>query len=668
VAGGGMPPAERPVLGPPPPPPPAGLGQSLDENAAAAHAVHGLTTEQAHSLTQQSRGSAGASSRKTYKGAFNFRWAAFANMIHEDPSVLKSRLVGPGPAYKVNEGLIERFFYACWDDWTVCKHNANHKSVFSLTAPTCDTLAKAVLHEVNLQLLEKMQPKLASIKGVRVIEMVLSDLRTSKAEQAVAEMQDIQASAHEQLMPADKIALVTKLLVMDLGDGMQCSLIARFNMAYYFLHSLATASRSEDELGIVQAMEFIRAILEVGPDKAEGTLAHWQILNRGKTNQNGKLVYMAVLMHMNPLLCAPAAGGLLKLFRMCCLRESVQEFDASSDEDYVSPLFNTAVIRSDEAPSKSMPYPSLYAGLLRAAKVLGVHLAKPTHGGRVDACNTASNGGLTKDNADRATRRVNDVQAKSYLVGPPASGLVLWGGGDVNDLRGFAPPQAKAMNSFEVLAVVNLLEPLLYQNAARVAQRLREVQAGGGNRSAAKSQNLYTLKGSSEAALWQAKAAVVQAATRPRGPDGAIMQDSPVVARMFAGNPVYMLSAFHTTAFDDVVLFVRGLEDAYLTDPTAAMGPVIQKLGSAMRATIGPVMAQLVATHSVVEGIAAGAPRALAAPAHPSGVELRRPLPLLPVAAVPPGAIPGKRRCTRDVYVVVSSCRRVESSLEDGLG
>ncbi|KAJ1449049.1 hypothetical protein M885DRAFT_622879 [Pelagophyceae sp. CCMP2097] len=225
---------------------------------------------------------------------------------------------------------------------------------------------------------------------------------------------------------------------------------------------------------------------------------------------------MAVLMHMNPLLCAPAAGGLLKLFRMCCLRESVQEFDASSDEDYVSPLFNTAVIRSDEAPSKSMPYPSLYAGLLRAAKVLGVHLAKPTHGGRVDACNTASNGGLTKDNADRATRRVNDVQAKSYLVGPPASGLVLWGGGDVNDLRGFAPPQAKAMNSFEVLAVVNLLEPLLYQNAARVAQRLREVQAGGGNRSAAKSQNLYTLKGSSEAALWQAKAAVVQAATRPR--------------------------------------------------------------------------------------------------------------------------------------------------------
>ncbi|KAJ1446347.1 hypothetical protein M885DRAFT_502168 [Pelagophyceae sp. CCMP2097] len=359
VAGGGMPPAERPVLGPPPPPPPAGLGQSLDENAAAAHAMHGLTTEQAHSLTQQwaaaSRGSAGASSKKTYDGAFKFRWTAFAKMVHEDPSVLKSKLVGPGPAYKVNEGLIERFFYACWDDWKVCKHNVNHKSVFFLTAPTCDTLAKAVLYEVNLQLLEKMQPKLASIKGVRVIEMVLSDLRSSKAEQAVMEMQDIQASAHGQLMPADKIALVTKLLVTDLGDGMQCSLIVRFNMAYYFLHSLATASRSEDELGIVQTMEFIPAILEVGPDKAQGTLAHWQILNRGKTNQNGKHVYMAVLMHMNPLLCAPAIGGLLKLFRICCLNEPVQEFDALSDEDFVSPLYNTAVIRSDEEPSKHMP-------------------------------------------------------------------------------------------------------------------------------------------------------------------------------------------------------------------------------------------------------------------------------------------------------------------------
>jgi len=483
-----------------------------------------------------------------------------------------------------------------------------------------------------------------------VVEQVLSDVKRSKAEQAVAEMQDIQASAHSQLKPADKIALVSKLFAINLGDGMGCSVIARFNMAYYLLHSLATAARSEDELGVVKAFEFVRAVMEVGPDPAEGTLAHWQILNRGKTNTSGKLIYMAVMMHMKPLLCPPAAGGLLNLFRMCCLGERVLEFDPSSDRDYVSPLFQTAVFRSDENALMSMPYPCLYNGLLKAAATVGVHLDKATHVGRVDACNAATNSGLSKDNADRATRRSNDVQAKSYMVGPPASGLVLWAGGDINDLRAFAPPQTKAMGSEQVLAVVNLLEPLLAQNAARAVQRLRDVQAAGGNRSAAKSQKLFTIKGSSEAVLWQVQAAVVQAAARPRGADGAIMQHSPVVAKMFAGNPVYRLQAFNSKEFDAVVALVRGLEDAYLEDPCAAMGPVIQKLGSAIRVSIAPVMCQLLTTHSVVQGIAAGAPRALAGSALlASRVELQRPLPLMPVPAVPPGAVAGRRRSTRDV-------------------
>ncbi|KAJ1446300.1 hypothetical protein M885DRAFT_591874 [Pelagophyceae sp. CCMP2097] len=520
--------------------------------------VGGLTGPQAHLLTSQcaaascdlfrlrqgrpqggdgigddgaydrSRGSTSTSTKSTYQSAWGYRWASFHKEIKLDPSSaygkmgsdeFLAQLVGPAPSYELNVGLIERFLYACWDDW---KTKTPSTSVYRLTAPTCDTLCKALLW------------------------------------------------------------------------------------------------------------------------KALGTLALWTILNGGKSNQSGNLEYMASFMHMNPLLCAVGAGGLLKLFRFCCLDEPLEVYDDLSAGKFYVGLFTTFVMRSDESKSKAMNYQRLYDGFVSLSSSTGIDLRKPTHFCRVNAVQTLNNSGLDGDLAQRAVRRVSDSTSESYLDGPPASTTAyLAGGPECGNLRSFHSPQTQAMGSAEVLAVIDILVPRLLANAKAIQAAFD--LAAHGQRKDTKEQRLHTLLGSSKAAVFQVKAALVQAASRPRGADAQIVQNSDVVARLFLGNPVFKLPAFISPEFDALIAVVRSFEEAHLTNPCAQFGPLLATVGEAVQMSVQPLYGQLVQTHHLVERFAFGAP-ALAL-----GRLAARPLPPLALQPAVREVTPGFRRMTRDM-------------------
>jgi hypothetical protein len=120
------------------------------------------------------------------------------------------------------------------------------------------------------------------------------------------------------------------------------------------------------------------------------------------------------------------------------------------------------------------------------------------------------------------------------------------------------PSEYRRIFRHQVLAVVVILVPQLLRNTEAIAQRWQQGRSGErGGGSDVSTERLFTLRGSTHAALFQIKTAVVQAAARPRGADCAIVQGSPVVARMFPGNPVFMLNAFRSPEFDAVIQLVR---------------------------------------------------------------------------------------------------------------
>jgi hypothetical protein len=610
------------------PVPPSAVVSTVVSAAAAAVVVvdtgvtRGLDPQQHEHLQQNSHGKAGLTSQNTYAYALKFRWEAFTarqpdnlsamqqlkkkNIGAKDKAIavlqrqhaaeLKKQLVtSENGVLTMNEGLIDRFFHAMWLDF-----KENDGKVYRLTAATCDSTAKAVCWEVNQLLGAAGLKTIKSIKDLVSVAKVCGHMDNTGKNRLVKGKADLQAEIH-QLMPAHKIELAEALLRFEVDeDHLNCSCLARFNMYFFLTHVLQTGARCEDELNIVQAFEFVRQMLPIGPNKAVGTGAMAHILHGGKTNPSGKLEFMASIAHMNPSLCAVSAAGLLKIYRWCCLGETFLNFKGKDYDLQSDALFETFVVRSDEQPCLAMPYQRIYSGFVKLSEHTSIFLPKPTHFGRADLHNVGNNSIVDSDAMRRGLRRKQDEADRSYIQGTPAIVAVLAAGGEehTHQMRCFNPPHCVAASSTVVKAVVESMLPDLYPTRDAIEEQLLRMLSRG-MRSDAKKGRLHTVLGFLKAAVQQVEAAVVQAAARPRGADSEIVTDSLCMARLFPKNPVYK-KLIDQRGFPEVELFVRGLENATIAYPCAAMSPATVKLGHTLQAVVAPLNGQMLATHRAV--------------------------------------------------------------------
>jgi hypothetical protein len=239
---------------------------------------------------------------------------------------------------------------------------------------------------------------------------------------------DLQADLDNKITQP-QMATLMKLPFLSQDEGiLRTSLIARLNVTQGIARTSQMLQRSDDFLGETYGQRFIRTIEPIGP---AGTEASMKVTKHGKTLNNGRKQYSAMIPHRNPLFSAIAWEGVVELYRISVLGEPF------ANHLYHKNFGTRPVFRSTTNYNKHMDSSTMGKVWKNFHDAAGVVTSKVTHQWRrqgqqemdddqVSPEHIARMAGYTLDSSSRLSAK----QQECYITNPSAVGTVSRANGD----------------------------------------------------------------------------------------------------------------------------------------------------------------------------------------------------------------------------------------------
>jgi len=346
-------------------------------------------------------------------------------------------------------------------------------------------------------------------------------------------------------------------------------------------------ARHDDLRDEVFAFMFSRITKTVG---SSGMPMLANVTDGGKTNQNGRISYSALLPHRNPVLCTIFAKGALFLHRFLIMKVTFPDLLEPKD------IFKRPTLRQGHDEMHGVSYDSSYSIMKRLYEAVGAVPTKCLHQGRGECQRVLDDLGVDLDQIRRLCKYVHDEQTESYLLNPPMSALLAAAGFDHQ-----APRAAHAAHlSIRVTEeLVTALLPQLITAQAQVEAEFKTVTTGA----EAKAKRLFCARGCGRALRLIVEVFIACSAARARTEDGHIRMDTePIYKRFFAKNRLFQLPFFSSQvflAFAGLVAAAEVREHAGAVEPDAeeaaglGMSPVAARLDIVISRRLAPLQADI---------------------------------------------------------------------------
>ncbi|KAJ5567222.1 short-chain dehydrogenase [Penicillium sp. DV-2018c] len=151
-------------------------------------------------------------------------------------------------------------------------------------------------------------------------------------------------------------------------------------------------------------------------------------MDNGKTNQFGRLQYMGVMRHQDPLLCTMSQAAFYLFYRLQIVGESPQQFGAD---------------RSGSDRDKPISYESQLEWANEVYEEINLSIAKKTHAGRAQGSKQAEPEGVEENQIRRAGQWNQDAMTNCYLMHLPRKFLRSMAGFQPDAIGNYHLPRAK---------------------------------------------------------------------------------------------------------------------------------------------------------------------------------------------------------------------------------
>jgi hypothetical protein len=160
------------------------------------------------------------------------------------------------------------------------------------------------------------------------------------------------------------------------------------------------------------------------------------IMDNGKTNQFGRIEYMAVMRHRDPLLCTMGQTALYLFYRWNTIHESPPQFSQRQD------WYNLHLLKGESA-NKAISYETQLDWTKRIFTGANLHSLKKTHLGRSQGARHAEIAGVGEGQIRRAGRWNMDALSNCYLTHLPRKFVRSMAGFEPSNRGDYFIPRAK---------------------------------------------------------------------------------------------------------------------------------------------------------------------------------------------------------------------------------
>ena len=447
-------------------------------------------------LTSQVR----ASSAKQYSRIRN-RWQRYAAAKQLNDQLTMPIWVGDDGEV-LNERIIN-FFKAQFED---TGYTANVHS-------TASAWAYGVINE---QRAARLKPRVEKgyVNRLPIITQ-LAEARNEKKKSAVRDDHtDMHAHLDSDISPAQMLHMMDAALKCE--GGFSSELIAA-QTRFALRCSFQTLMRSDSLLSERFSMMFTRTFSGVGP--AGGT-ALGMITNGGKANASGKLQYVGMLPHKNPMLCGIAAKGIMFALRFLVLGEKFPDLLDHNE------FFTLPTLRAHSAASVPLSYKHCAEPLKLLFATAQVLCEKITHQGRAQGQRELHDAQISQEVIALLAHYDHSKQAESYLCSlqplPLCAAAGMCAPGDPAEahlMRKFAPAHVMCDVSEDLLfAFIPVLKVMHDRVNAAIGECTKATEM--------KEQRLYAARGVVRALFLIFKTTLQAVAARPRDERGKIVPDA----------------------------------------------------------------------------------------------------------------------------------------------
>lgn len=171
----------------------------------------------------------------------------------------------------------------------------------------------------------------------------------------------------------------------------------------------------------------------------EGPTPCWpmiMIMNNGKTNPFGRLEYMGVMRHRDPLLCTMGQTAFYLFYRWNIVREPLPQFRQRQQ------WYGLHLLRGN-CGDRPISYPIQLDWINRVFTAVNLNTLKKTHIGRSQGAKQAELQGVGEGQIRRAGRWNNDALSNCYLTHLPQKFLRTMAGFEPSNQGNYYLPRAK---------------------------------------------------------------------------------------------------------------------------------------------------------------------------------------------------------------------------------
>jgi hypothetical protein len=487
---------------------------------------------------------------------------------------------------------------------------------------------------LNQQLSERLLPPMPEyVCRLPGIKERKDEIWTGRRESHMQHMTDLQASVESDIGFDKMIEMVDMCLncAVPHTTPLFC-----MQILFELRATHQQAARHDDLRGEVFAHMFARVSKTVGPS---GMPMLCNVTDGGKTNNNGRISYSALLPHRNPLLCTIFAKGALFLWRFLIMKVKFPNLLEPED------IFKRPTLRQGNDEMHGVSYDSSYALMKRLYEAVNTLPTKCLHQGRGECQRLLDDLGVSIDQIRRLCKYVHDEQTESYLLNPPLAALLGAAGFDHE-----APRAARAAHLCVPITVEleKALLPQLIETTMHVDAELQATTTGA----EAKAKRLFCARGCGRALRLIVQIFIRCSAARARNEAGHILMDTlPIYKRFYAKNRLFQQPFFKSELFLAFAGLVSAAEDrehdgaAEPEDADATglvLSPIAARLDAVVGRRLGPIEAKMDAFMATV------------GQAGPATVAS---------AVTPPMLPPAKRRRTIDELAAAQAAKRGPSGI-----
>ena len=294
-------------------------------------------------------------------------------------------------------------------------------------------------------------------------------------------------------------------------------------MVASFCSSAQICRRGEEHYKQRLRQRFCKILDKLG---AGGTMCGWIVTNQAKHNQTGRVEFTAFAPHLDPLRDSSAWHGILWMYRLCVLHESMPAF-TNYQEFMEVPTYRK--LNSVEQLSDTQ-YGEIWEAMFKT--VQGFMPSCLTHIWRGQGDREMNDAGCTLDDCSRmtghkiATTNCSSSKQNSYLYNPPIPCTANRAGADCKKPETYVSPVFIVEVPDELLLQVPQFAKVL-SNRAEAHSKFAE----GASRKELEDKRLFMAKNSADSMVREIKMGFLMLASKPVDPATYLVcEDQPAIA------------------------------------------------------------------------------------------------------------------------------------------